>query len=274
MWTVINFEIEYVRLLLLLTCFTLTSTASAQLCPPCYRDQNPLPGQGVAPDGHRRTLYIKVDPDTWGSPVPSNIAQGAQKAADLWNGVQTCYYFTVITTGTPDFLVTSSTAPNGGCADDNINTYSYTIHLLNSLQASTYSSDRIGSLLAHEIGHGIGLDNADEGCPDGASIMEGYIGTGCQPVTSGPTLADVTKANQNCSPDNRSSCERTKPSDPADPETWSCYDDNGCSGYDQNGYAISNPDQCEYPDSEGYVDGCPNGWYYAPGGGDPGMFCC
>jgi hypothetical protein len=84
--------------------------------------------------------------------------------------------------------------------------------------------------------------------------MEGYFGTGCQPVTSGPTPADVAKSNQNCSPSTRSACERTKPSDPADPLTWSCPSDNGCTGYDENGYPITDPDNCQYDGGceEGY----------------------
>ena len=187
------------------------SAAFAQNCPPCYYDEVPLSGHGAAPDGSgRRIITLKVDTSSWGSPPPQNIVDGTQHAADLWNNVQTCYYVSVVTSGTPDYLIASSTAPNGGCADDAIYSYPYKIELLNSLQRTNYSSTLIGNLIAHEIGHGIGLDNAANGCLDGASIMEGYTGTGCQPITHAPTSADVAKVNQNCT--NRSSCNKSKES--------------------------------------------------------------
>ncbi len=199
MFTVRDRHNFFAKLFLCFTGLLVCSTAFAQNCPPCYYDQVPLPGHGPASDGsQRRTLTLKVDTSTWGSPPPQNIVDGTQHAADLWKNVQTCYYFSVITSGTPDFLIAPSTAPVGGCADDVISSYPYKIELLNTLQHTNYSSTMIGNLIAHEIGHGIGLDNAANGCLDGASIMEGYTGTGCQPVTHGPTPADVAKVNQNC----------------------------------------------------------------------------
>ncbi|MBV8068555.1 MAG: hypothetical protein JO270_01520 [Acidobacteriaceae bacterium] len=234
----------------------LCSTASAQLkCPPCYYNQAPLPGHGAAPDGSkRRVITLKADTVSWGSPPPANISAGTQKAADKWNQVTTCYYFSVITSGTPDFLVTSNTSPQGGCADNKINSYPYTIELLNAVQHTNYSSDLIGSLIAHEIGHGIGLDNADNGCLYRASIMQGYTGTACQQVTPAPTAADVSKSNQNCT--SQGTCDRSVPIGPIGiPETTSCPRAATCPN-EGKAYLLDGPsDPCLWPDIANW---CPN----------------
>jgi Dual-action HEIGH metallo-peptidase len=232
-----------------------TEVGRAQLrCPACYSDQIPFSGHGAAPDGSgRRVITVKVDTATWGSPLPPNIAQGTQKAADLWNAKATCYYFQVVTTGTPDYVVTAATSPIGGCADDILSSYPREIQLLNTLQATFYTSDRIGTLISHELGHGIGLDNADNGCPNGASVMEGYYGTGCQGITKGPTSADVAKANQNCSDSQRSFCERKQPVFGVGlPLTSSCPWITTACPYIGPQYAADGPyDVCKY------AAGCP-----------------
>lgn len=205
---------------LVIGCLEHQVVVAQTLCPACYNNQTPLPGHGTAPDGSgRRILYISVDTASWGSPPPSSITQGVQNAVNNWNKVSTCYYFQVITSGTPDFSVRSGT-PSGGCADNQIASYPYVITLATSIQRQ--NATLVGTLLTHEIGHGIGLDNADNGCADGGSIMEGQdpAYTNCNLITRSIQPIDVQKSNQNCT--SKATCERSRPTDVGVPVVYSC----------------------------------------------------
>ncbi len=131
---------QQVRLsVIFLTALAFSPVMSAQKCPPCYVNQTPLSGHGpVSSTDSRRVILVEVDTATWGAPPPANITNAVKIATDTWNSNATCYFFQVITSGTPDFLVASSSNPTGGCGDDIITSYPYTIQILNSLQSTTY----------------------------------------------------------------------------------------------------------------------------------------
>jgi hypothetical protein len=120
-------------------------------------------------------------------------------------------------------------------------------------------------VMLHELGHVFGLADIKWGaqCQYNAyaSIMDQICGTNdyFQGISTVITTCDDTEIQAiygTCVAD------------------YSCPSNDGCSGYDQNGYAIRNPDYCEYNPSMGYYDGCPSGTSFQDAGGNPGMACC
>lgn len=253
------------------TVLLLATPASAQLCPACYNNQTPLSGQAgvAAQDGSgRRVINIYVDPQSWGTPLPSSIMNGAMLAANNWNsktdqyGNRTCYYFRVLQNqAVAHIKILSSTNPAGGCAENQVATYPYEVSLLNGLQSK--SANDVAAIITHELGHAIGLANADEQCPNGASIMQGQrFGTGCLLVTPTIQAIDIIKSNQNCT--NQATCERQRPTGAVGaPVTWSCPDYHGCYGLYLYGI---DPNTCAYGSY-----GCPNGYYFTS---QTGVGCC
>jgi hypothetical protein len=110
--------------------------------------------------------------------------------------------------------------------------------------------------MAHEIGHVLGLLNADSGCTAGSSIMTGYYqGSNCNMKTLVVTCSDITKSNQNCT--NKSSCDGSASGQIALPEfipSPTCLSSNSCQSQMFYGAPGADPDLCGYPNNSGCPD--------------------
>jgi hypothetical protein len=130
----------------------------------------------------------------------------------MWNAVGTYYYFVNDQdTPNPDILIVKDTPAGGGCA-------SYlpgppkTIKLPPATAGFSFAT--ISSRSAHEMGHGIGLDNVSSSfC---TSIMNSAVaGSSCsQNATTTIQPSDVASSNQNANDATRSSCSSTDPNSP------------------------------------------------------------
>ncbi len=142
--------------------------AHSGLCPPCYRDQAVLQGHGaVSSTDSRRRLIIAND-------VPgdhnSKVTCGIEGAAGKWNNARdttsnppnsytTPYHFESGNYNQADFKVVAG--PNtGDPAFINLEVYPHTITIRSDVIQSLSAAD-LAAMIAHEVGHRIGLANWD-----------------------------------------------------------------------------------------------------------------
>jgi hypothetical protein len=165
---------------------------NAEICPPCYKDQQ-FPTSSGQEDG-KAVLDIKIDSswnvDNAGNPQSNtnaniwNAVAGCtgcvppDGAAGMWNNAQGTggngIYFKFkrnqLST-TPTIIIKRGTPAAGGCASIDLapNGGPYVI----TLPLSTASMDlwAIVERIAHELGHSIGLDNVTDANCGSASIM-------------------------------------------------------------------------------------------------------
>lgn len=176
----------------------LLSPASAQLCPPCAKDISKPAGSGT--ESGRTILNVWLD-SSWGTPPPQIIRDGLDQAMSNWNtktsGGQTmCYKFKDSPSASAaDIVIVKSSTPT--CGDNN--SPSSTIHTIRInpvvLQSSTYV---VRGLLRHELGHSVGLANADNDCPQTSSVMQGAFTGSCTTSTNDVRTSDIAKVRQWC----------------------------------------------------------------------------
>lgn len=203
-------------------------------CPPCYKNQTLLNGRGPASaTDPRRKLNIANDIPA--SVSPSNNAKTGTAiniGSGMWNAARdttsnppnvytTNYFFEQGSYESADFIVGSTanlSAPTASI-DMSVHPHRITIRadVLNLLTA-----DELGIVIAHEVGHRIGLSNLedDPSCVSSPnSIMNGHDGSG-RPVEEARavTSTDVYQSNRSADPSTTNThCTETPPTTVADP---------------------------------------------------------
>ena len=189
-------------------------------CPPCDLSQVSMVGSGTAPNN--RTLaqiYITsswnidsngnsisgTNSNIWnatcaGSPGEGCSSATGPSAASMWNNTQSGgnsapYYFQVnqsIFSHTDVYIQRGS--PEGGCASIGYNpdTGAWMMTLSDSLK--NLSQEWVAAIIAHELGHALGLVEAEGDCVD--SIMQGHYPGGCETVVKTIQAKDVDAANK------------------------------------------------------------------------------
>lgn len=212
-----------ISLVLTFGIFAHRATAQQQLCPGCFKDQVPFPGRHGARSSTdpRRVIKIKinsswnVDQNGHATPGQTNPTifnafddQKATSGSSLWNnardGSATSHvYFQLDQVGDPDIIVKLGPIPNGGCAVTNITSKPYVMTL--PIRAATWTPTQIALIVAHELGHTIGLAHAlnipgetlapDCPPPGVKSVMRGAPYSTCQPVFDKVEATDVRAHN-------------------------------------------------------------------------------
>jgi hypothetical protein len=140
--------------------------AHSGVCPPCYRDQAVLQGHGPASvTDDRRKLIIAND-------VPGNnqstVTDGINGAAQKWNDARdttsnppnsytTPYFFTSGSFEQADFRVVA-TGSSGPAAHIDLEHYPHEIRIRSDVLNNLSGTD-LAAMIAHEVGHRIGLAN-------------------------------------------------------------------------------------------------------------------
>jgi hypothetical protein len=197
--------------------------AQQQLCPGCYKDQQPFPGRygPASATDPRRLVKIKIasswNVDQAGNATPSQTNptifnafndQNSGSGPALWNNARdgsatTSVFFQLDQVADPDIIVKLGPVANGGCAQTDIAKKPMVLTL--PLRAASWTPAQIALIVAHELGHTIGLAHAVNGpgetlapdCPPPGvnSVMKGAPYSTCQPVFSRIEATDVRAHN-------------------------------------------------------------------------------
>lgn len=194
-----------------------------QLCPGCFKDQVPFPGRygPASSTDPRRLIKIKIasswnvnnsgqatpgqtNPTIWNAFNDQNSGAGSA----LWNNARdgsatSSVYFQLDQTADPDIIIKLGSVANGGCAQTDITKKPYVMTL--PLKAASWTPTQIALIVAHELGHTIGLAHAVNipgetiapDCPPPGvnSVMKGAPYSTCQPVFSRIEPTDVRAHN-------------------------------------------------------------------------------
>ena len=194
-------------------------------CPNCNKNQIPMAGQGPAPDGSgRRQVNVQIDASFNDSPgnTNANIWNGVRDARTDWNnatqngtpsGQATNYYFAEaqsapssnvdvrIVMGNPGTGNLAATGPtnhgNGNVGPP------YTITLPPA--ARNWPLDYLRSVIAHELGHTIGLGHAYKNFSKCGHTIMNHTGANGR-VTGSVQPQDVVAANRHYN--NRANCKQ------------------------------------------------------------------
>jgi Dual-action HEIGH metallo-peptidase len=245
------------RLCILLVVTLALSLIAYGDCPNCHNDQIPMAGHGAAPDGSgRHNVNVQLEfngAGSWTDPstgrTNDNIWNGVQNASTDWNnattgtGQATNYYFNVnqgtasgdvdvrIVLGNPGTGALASTDGKHSLVDGTVGP-PYTITL--PPDAKNWSAAKLQSVIAHELGHTIGLSHAYlnfRTC--GHTIMNHTAPSGGR-ITGSVQPQDVAEANKQYN--NRAACsdwfgQKARPTDDGggytEPDPWrytpTCY---------------------------------------------------
>lgn len=203
--------------------YCVSAQTQQQLCPGCYKDQVPFPGRygPASSTDPRRVIKIKVS-SSWnidqnGNATPGQTNptifnafndQNAGSGTAMWNNARdgsntTSVYFQLDQVSDPDIIIKLGDNPSGGCASTDFNKIPYVMTLPSS--ARNWTPTQIALIVAHELGHTIGLTHAKKqtndkyapDCPESGvkSIMLGYTGA-CKPVATGIEATDIQAHNK------------------------------------------------------------------------------
>lgn len=215
------------------------------VCPPCFRDQAVLQGHGpVSSSDNRRKLIIANDvPGVNNSKVTSGIDGAAQKWNDARdttsnppNSYTTPYFFQSGSYEQADFRVVATAAASGPPAHIVLETYPHEIRIRSDVINNLSAAD-LAAMIAHEVGHRIGLANWNEepSCPNvGATIMNGSNpANGHRMVTTEVKSMDVFQVNRAFDDStNMTHCQVNAPTTAGIPECTDADGDGFCAGDD------------------------------------------
>jgi hypothetical protein len=164
----------------------LFALAYAENCPPCFYNQPPpnTTGNGAAADG-RPKLTVKID-SSWN--VNNSGAPQATTNTSIWNGVTGCQgcvpadgaagmwnnaqsggqginFHIELNQGTQNpniLIVRDDSVSSTGCASISYDPQGGTVTMRLPTSAAGYDLWTIVEIIAHEIGHPLGLDNVTE----------------------------------------------------------------------------------------------------------------
>lgn len=273
----------------LLTCFV--GTTNFAECPHCDVSYAPMSGSGTASDG--RTLIQIYIESSWNIDSNGNSISGTN--SNIWNGIVGYHDQNVNLNGATEmwnnavsgtnhqpynFQVNQSFfshtdiyigrgQPIGGCAHIGYNTSTGAWEMTLADSLKNLSHEWIAAIVAHELGHALGIIDVTEDCLD--TIMNGHYAGGCEPIVKAIQAIDVDSANKHH--DDRMHCsvqslatvipfeEGTPSPSPTPPP--SCPDN--CPNPQQYAPAtcFGAVDWCQYPNS-----GC------EPGLEQNGRCCC
>jgi hypothetical protein len=211
-------------------------------CPPCFNDLDPLPGHGTT--NGRRNLNIYLQPQGWDSSnIHGRVYAALNCAISEWNDARgtdintRIPYNLGLTAGTnsADIVIQRGLA-EGGCGQDN---FGQTMDTINLDSAAQNLSDReLCLLIAHELGHSLGLDD-NLTCP---TIMGGAQDGQCNssPLAQAIQPTDVDRVNQHFSAQATCTSGNTTPP----PRAPACTDIDG-DGYGE-GAGCLGPDCDDY----------------------------
>jgi hypothetical protein len=165
----------------------------------------------------------------------------------MWNAQPTCYFFEINQANGrngKDIVIDKriSSMVAGGCAQNDLNLVPHSITL--SERIPPLANNPRKAVVAHEMGHSIGLDDVFSSC---ISIMRG--GANCVGVVQSIQARDAAKSNEHCNPQTRPYCNSNY---------WHCSSGN-CSE-DVNGEYLT---QAE----------CQQNCTLIGGGGCPPQYC-
>lgn len=233
-----------VALTLLLLAVLVGTTASGE-CPPCNVSQPVLEGSGTASD-NRILLQLYID-SSWNIDANGNSISGTNSniwnaivgyhdsnvnmngATEMWNNAQSGsnqipYHFDVNQSffSHSDVVIRRGT-PAGGCAHMQYNSFTQTYEMILADSVKNLSHEALAALIAHELGHALGLMNNEGGTECETSIMNGD-GGGCVPTTQTIQANDVDAARKH--KDDLAHCSvQSQPTVmPFQPQPTPCFD--------------------------------------------------
>ena len=232
----------------------LFAVAQSGECPPCYRDQAVLQGHGpVSSTDLRRRLIIANDvPGTQNSKVTSAINGAAQKWNDARdttsnppNSYTTPFHFESGSYEQADFKIVAG-GTTGDPAFINLETYPHEIRIRSDVLQNLSAAD-LAAMIAHEVGHRIGLANWDQepNCPGvGATIMNGSNPlNGLRMHTTEVKSMDVFQVNRAFDDTtNMTHCQVNAPT--------TAEDDAG-NGDARDGARLGAESRAQFPDADG-----------------------
>ena len=196
----------------------IAQTCPAHSCPPCYYNQGPLNGHGPASDG-RRIINVYIN-GTWDNPPGShntetNIYNGTMDAINLWNGALDtgCNpptvkngYFLVLNQGGGEGVADIVILKNNDvrCAVQQSIDLAHTPPDKINLQdkVKNLPREQVATLIAHEMGHSLGLTEPNfGGCNMGSGIMSYEVNASDCSATMSPLpaiiAAEIGQSNRN-----------------------------------------------------------------------------
>lgn len=206
--------------------FGARAMAQPPKCTECDKSIKQLNGHGAhSTSDPRRVINVQIGP-SWGTTTNANIFNGVcagsqstncggasgPSAISLWNAVGSPYYFDLrqdAAINDVDFLVVKDASwdyDKQGCAvtSSPLTTSSTNLRVVHlPPNAANWSQADLACILAHEIGHGVGLDGAFPGCNSVMTEIPVRKDSDCK--CPGPiSQRDVDRANlftsnpQNC----------------------------------------------------------------------------
>ena len=226
--------------------------AQSGVCPPCYKDQAVLQGHGpVSATDNRRKLIIANDvPGVNNSKVTAGIDSAAQKWNDARdttsnppNSYTTPYFFQSGSYEQADFRVVAVSGTSGPPAHINLEAHPHEIRIRSDVLTNLNAAD-LAAMIAHEVGHRIGLANWDQepNCPGvGATIMNGSNPlNGNRMHTTEVKPNDVYQVNRAFDDSTNQNCQVDAPTTAGIPE---------CTDSDADGICAQNDCNDEFGDS-------------------------
>jgi hypothetical protein len=216
--------------------FLVQAQCPSYSCPPCWVNLPAPPGSTPHSDG-RPTLKVLVDSswDTFGQSDKQMLVNETAAACEWWN-VSTDIGCSGTTRRVPYHLVSDQAAGSSAdiviklkfdmssCARNDAKNLGHTRPdtIWMKQEALGLPSLKLRRLIAHELGHSIGLSNANS-CAGGTELMSIVVSASCEMADTawGITSASVGQSDRN--KNDRSSCTETHPATgtPASPEECS-----------------------------------------------------
>lgn len=189
-------------LIVALVLISLTSIFAQDGCPYCYYNQQTLTGHGTTSDGRRRA-NIYIDTSTMSGEQATKVVEAANYAAQQWNdttdssGNKIHYEFESTTDSSQADFIIRVGQPSGSLAESiRLSEHPHVITIA-SFVANFQEVANRGGVIAHAIGHRIGLSEAVANpCTGTDTIMRGITQDGV-PLRTQVYASDVSQSRKN-----------------------------------------------------------------------------